>query len=49
MDDDRLYYARRAAEQRDAAARADSEDVRRRHIELANLLARTADTVPVHF
>lgn len=48
MDDDRLYYARRAAEQRDAAARADSEDVRRRHLELADLLAQTAEGHVMH-
>lgn len=39
MTEDRIYYARRAAEQRDAAAQADDEDVRRRHLELAELLS----------
>jgi hypothetical protein len=43
MTDDRTYYARRAAEHRDLAARAANDDVRRRHLELAELmLARTA-------
>ena len=39
MTDDRIYYARRAAEQRDLAARAANDDVRRRHLELAELMA----------
>lgn len=42
MIDDRNYYARRAAEQRDHAERADDDDVRRRHLELAALLAARA-------
>ena len=39
MHDDRAYYARRAAEQRDLAERAEDDEVRRRHLELAELLA----------
>lgn len=42
MIDDRTYYARRAAEQRDYAERAGDDDVRRRHLELAELLATQA-------
>jgi hypothetical protein len=42
MTDDRAYYARRAAEQRDHAARAGDDAVRRRHLELAGLLAARA-------
>ncbi len=39
MTDDRIYYARRAEEEREAAARARSETARRLHLELARLLA----------
>jgi hypothetical protein len=39
MTEDRIYYARRAAEERDAAARARTADARRRHLELAELLS----------
>ena len=42
MIDDRTYYARRAAEQRDYAQRAGNDDIRRRHLELADLLAARA-------
>ena len=38
MEDDRSYYARRADEQRRAAEQAESEEARRRHLELAELL-----------
>jgi hypothetical protein len=37
MTDDRIYYARRAEEERAAAARARSEAARRVHRELADL------------
>ncbi|MBX3561962.1 MAG: hypothetical protein KF780_09140 [Sphingomonas sp.] len=39
MTDDRIYYARRAEEERAAAARARSEAARRIHHELADLFA----------
>ena len=39
MDDDQAYYARRADEHRQWAAAAGSHDVRRRHLELAELFA----------
>jgi hypothetical protein len=39
MDNDQIYYARRAEEQRRAAEAAQSEDARRRHLDLAQLLA----------
>lgn len=39
MSEDRIYYARRAAEQRDAAAQAHDDEVRRRHLELTELLS----------
>ena len=39
MESDRAYYARRAEEQKRAAARAIDAEVRRRHLELADLLA----------
>jgi hypothetical protein len=39
MTNDRIYYARRAAEERDAAARARTDEARRRHLELADLLS----------
>ena len=42
MSDDRIYYARRAAAQRDFAARTDDPGVRRIHLELADLLASRA-------
>jgi len=42
MEDDRTYFARRAAEQRRVAARARDQDSRRRHLELAALLAARA-------
>lgn len=44
MTEDRIYYARRAAEQRDAAAQAHSEDARRRHLELADLLSAKVES-----
>lgn len=37
MTDDRIYFARRAEEERDAAARARSDTARRLHLELADL------------
>lgn len=50
MTDESIYYARRAAEQRDAAARAENDDVRRRHLELAELLsAKIAGTLKLSF
>ena len=42
MTDDRTYYARRAAAQRDLAERTDDPGVRRIHLELADLLAARA-------
>lgn len=39
MEPDDLYYARRAEHQRRAAEEADSEEARRRHLQLAELLA----------
>lgn len=45
MTNDRIYYARRAAEERDAAARARTDDARRRHLELAELLAARHEAV----
>lgn len=42
MKDDRTYFARRAEEQRSAAARAKHEESRRRHLELAALLSARA-------
>lgn len=39
MEPDDLYYARRAEDQRRAAEEADSEEARRRHLQLADLLA----------
>jgi len=39
MENDRAYYARRAEEQLQAAERAASADVRRRHFELVALLS----------
>jgi hypothetical protein len=39
MESDRSYFARRAAEQRRAAEDAGSEEARRRHLQLADLLA----------
>ena len=39
MTDDRIYYARRAEEERAAAARAGSDTARRLHLELADLFA----------
>jgi len=44
MNDNRHYYARRAAEQRDLAERADDPDARRIHLELAELLAERAES-----
>jgi hypothetical protein len=38
MESDSLYYRRRAGEQRQAAARASDAELRRRHLELAELL-----------
>ena len=44
MTDDQIYYARRAQEQRRAAAEARSEIARRLHLELADLMmARLAE------
>jgi hypothetical protein len=43
MESDRLYYARRAAEQRRAAEAARDADTRRRHLELARLLNNRSD------
>jgi hypothetical protein len=53
MEDDRAYYARRAEDERRAAARADNAETRRRHLELADMLsvqsalqpARTSEAV----
>ncbi|GEM_PF-4825431 len=42
MTDDRSYFARRAEDQRRAAAHARDAEVRRRHLELAALLAARA-------
>ncbi len=42
MKDDRSYFARRAEDQRRAAAHAADADIRRRHLELATLLAARA-------
>ena len=39
MESDRAYYARRAADERRAAARAADADTRHRHLELAMLLS----------
>ncbi len=39
MTEDRIYYARRAEEERAAAARAGSETARRLHLELADLFS----------
>ncbi len=38
IDSDLIYYARRAEQQRRAATAARSEEVRRRHLDLAQLL-----------
>lgn len=38
IDTDLIYYARRAEQQRRAAAAARSDEVRRRHLDLAQLL-----------
>jgi len=43
MESDRLYYARRSAEQRRAAEQARDQECRRRHLELARLLGRRSD------
>jgi hypothetical protein len=40
METDSVYYRRRASEQRRAAALAGDADLRRRHLELADLLTR---------
>ena len=40
METDRVYYARRASEERRAALRSGDADARRRHLELADLLSR---------
>lgn len=45
MTNDHIYYARRAAEERDAAARAQSDDAKRRHLELAELLSAKHEVV----
>lgn len=39
MQDDHIYYQRRADEQRQWAAAAGSHEARRRHLELAELFA----------
>ncbi len=39
MTEDRIYYARRAEQERAAAARAGSETARRLHLELADLFS----------
>ena len=39
MDNDLTYYARRAEQERRAAAAAQNDDVRRRHLDLAQLLS----------
>ena len=44
MNDDRLYYSRRAEEQRDFAERSDDPSVRRIHLDLAQLLAARAES-----
>ena len=44
MDDDRLYYRRRAKEQRDFAERSDDPSTRQIHLELAALLAAQAES-----
>ena len=38
MEDDRAYYARRAEDERRAAATADDAATRRLHLELADML-----------
>ena len=38
IDTDLIYYARRAEQQRRAAAAAQNDEVRRRHLDLAQLL-----------
>ena len=45
-DEDRIYYARRVEQQRQAAAAAHSEDVRQRHLHLAQLLAAHHNQAP---
>ena len=42
MKDDRAYFARRAEDQRRAAAHARDADIRSRHLELAQLLEARA-------
>ena len=42
METDRTYFTRRAEEQQRAAARARDGESRRRHVELAELLAARA-------
>ena len=42
MKDDRIYFARRAEDEKRAAARAANDEIRRRHLELAALLAARA-------
>ena len=39
MEDDRVYYARRAEDERRAAACADDAAARRLHLELADMLS----------
>jgi len=43
MESDRDYFERRAAEQRKAAAEAQSEEVRRVHLKLARMLGELID------
>ena len=44
MNDDRLYYSRRAEAQRHFAERSEDPSTRRIHLELAALLAARAET-----
>ncbi len=46
MNDDRIYFARRAEQERRAAALARGDDARRRHLELAELLSARATGRP---
>src|SRR4051812_38921610 len=43
MESDKVYFSRRAGEQRRAAALTGDADLRRRHLELADLLSRRSD------
>lgn len=44
MENDRIYYERRAEDEKRAAERARDEEARRRHLELAKLLGERAST-----